>query len=157
MKHWGSRWHDFQEILHWYSHGPQRMNPNDFGDSLTFPLAPQPGQNVYTHRTFVAMPNFYDPLSDYGLQRHLEDTFFEPLRMTVGTYFRKNCTVVSGERRVIPSELCHQLHVMFVILKDNFAVQESWKIKPLYTELCPLTQCTSPHTEMAVTVAQSKY
>mgnify|MGYP007124645186 CR=1 FL=1 len=28
----------------WYIHGPQRMNPRDFSDPLTFPLATPAGQ-----------------------------------------------------------------------------------------------------------------
>ncbi len=30
-------------------HGPQRMNPTDLGDSLTFHVAPPAGQQVYTY------------------------------------------------------------------------------------------------------------
>ncbi len=36
---------DYHEILYRYPDGPQRMNPTDFGNPLTFPLAPPWGSH----------------------------------------------------------------------------------------------------------------
>ncbi len=39
-------------------HGAQRMNPDDFGDPLTFPLAPPSGQKLNLSNTLVYLGFF---------------------------------------------------------------------------------------------------
>ncbi len=51
--HFGAEWNS-STTIGWIAmgictgiHDPQRMNPNDFGDPLTFPLAPPQGSNLW--------------------------------------------------------------------------------------------------------------
>ncbi len=51
LKYLNNFWMDSQDFF--YSHGAWKMNPQDFGDSLTFRLVPLSDQNVHVSNTLV--------------------------------------------------------------------------------------------------------
>ncbi len=52
-------------------HGSQRMNPNDFGDHLTFPPAPPMGQSFHLRTRFY--------INNYGSQMMYPNNFGDSL------------------------------------------------------------------------------